>query len=76
MNRLKVSKVAVHRTLNPGYAITGSDLSKARSGSLKVTTPSEDQDIKPSSVNEIIQFVLHIIYMDKIQRQTHYMGCR
>uniref|UniRef100_A0A3B4XSX8 Transposase Tc1-like domain-containing protein n=1 Tax=Seriola lalandi dorsalis TaxID=1841481 RepID=A0A3B4XSX8_SERLL len=51
MGRLKVSKGAVHGTLKR-FGETGSVVSKARSGRPKVTTPSEDQYIKLSSLRD------------------------
>ena len=51
MARLKVSKGAVHGTLKR-FAETGSVVSKARSGRPKVTTTSEDQNIKLSSLRD------------------------
>ena len=51
MARLHVSKGAVHGTLKRA-AETGSVASKARSGRPKVTTPSEDEYIKLSSLRD------------------------
>uniref|UniRef100_A0A3B4V6T2 Transposase Tc1-like domain-containing protein n=1 Tax=Seriola dumerili TaxID=41447 RepID=A0A3B4V6T2_SERDU len=51
MAKLSVSRGTVHGTLKRS-AETGSLVSKARSGRPKVTTPSEDQYIKLSSLRD------------------------
>uniref|UniRef100_A0A3B4XIU1 Paired domain-containing protein n=1 Tax=Seriola lalandi dorsalis TaxID=1841481 RepID=A0A3B4XIU1_SERLL len=75
MARLKVSKGAVHGTLKR-FAESGSVVSKARSGRPKVTTPSEDQYIKLSSLTDRkatssqIQNLLNKERMAPISRST------